>query len=254
MSQKIGVKTVSEIKIMQEGGAKLGLVKKALEKAVKPGVTGKEIDDLADVLIAKYGCKSSFKMVPNYHWSTCINVNEGVVHGIPKKEVVFKNGDIVSVDVGVFYKGFHTDTSTSVIAGTNTNAAIIAFLAAGRSALRKGISAARPGKTIGDISRSIEVTLKKAKLNPIRALVGHGIGRELHEAPYIPCFVSSSMDEKLVIKEGWALAIEVMYTMGNSDLVLEEDNWTIRTKDGKISGLFEETVAVTQNGPIVLTG
>ena len=253
MSSKVSVKTSDAIEKMREGGAKLGEIMRKLESAIKPGVASSEIDELASELITKAGCKSSFKMVPNYYWATCVNVNAGVVHGIPKKETIFRDGDLVSVDVGVYFKGYHTDTSTSVVAGKTSQSSLTAFLDTGKRALKKGISVAEVGNTIGDISAKIESTLNKAKLNPIRALVGHGIGRQLHEAPYIPCFVSGSLDEKLEIQEGWTLAIEVMYTQGKSDLILEEDNWTIRTKDGKISGLFEETVAVTQNGPIILT-
>ncbi|OGM74614.1 type I methionyl aminopeptidase [Candidatus Woesebacteria bacterium RIFCSPLOWO2_12_FULL_42_8] len=252
MSAKVNVKTVADIEKMRQGGKKLAEIRRSLESAIKPGIAASEIDALADKLIEKAGCKPSFKMVSGYCWSTCVNVNEGVVHVIPKKEIVFADGDLVSVDVGVYYRGYHTDTSTSVIAGKAKNGQL-SFLATGRNALKKGILAARIGNKVGDISEAIESSLKKANLSPIRALVGHGIGKELHEAPYIPCFVSNSLDESLKIKEGWTLAIEVMYTQGKPDLVLEEDNWTIRTKDAKISGLFEETVAVIQNGPIILT-
>jgi len=252
MSEKIDIKSVEEIEIMKEGGTKLAKIRRSLEKAVRPGVSAEDLDKLAEGLINKSGCKPSFKMVPNYFWSTCVNVNDGVVHGVPKRDVVFKDGDLVSIDVGVYYRGFHTDTSISIIAGDDRKK-LSHFLDVGKSALKEGMSKSIVGNRIGDISWAIESTLKEAKLNPIRALVGHGVGRKLHEAPFIPCFVSGSNDEKLEIQEGWTLAIEVMYTLGDPDLVLDEDNWTIRTKDGRISGLFEETVAVTQNGPIILT-
>ncbi len=237
---------------MKEGGKKLAGVKNALKKAVGVGVKASEIDDLAEKLIKKEGGKPSFKMVPGYCWATCVNLNEGVVHGIPKPEIVFKDGDIVSLDVGMFYKGFHTDTSTTVLVGKDKDKE--RFLEIGRRALRKAIKEAKPGRRIADISARIEETLVAADLTPIRALVGHGIGRDLHEDPHIPCFVQGSRESSPIIPEGATFAIEVMYTKGTPDIYVDRaDQWTIRTRDGKIASLFEETVAVVADGPIVLT-
>ena len=246
------LKTPSEIKIMAEGGKKLGRVKKALMDKVREGVSAKEIDDLADELIKKEGGEASFKMVPGYHWATCVNVNDGVVHGIPKEEIVFKKGDVVSVDVGMFYKGFHTDTSFTV--GLGVIKEINKFLDTGKDALKKAIQEAKGGKKIFDVSEAIESTLKQSGYSPIRALVGHGVGRDLHEEPKIPCFTTGEASSSPEIPEVAVLAIEVMYAMGAGEVKLDEDGWTILASDGTISGLFEETVAVTKNGSIVLTG
>jgi len=236
---------------MIEGGRKLGRIKKRLIAEIKPGTTAQEIDLLTEELIKKAGGKPSFKMVPGYSWATCVNLNEGVVHGIPRKEIIFKKGDIVSVDLGLFYQGFHTDTSFSVgILPTRTE---IRFLETGKLALRRGIEKAVPGNRIFDISEAIQTTLEAASASPIRALVGHGIGRDLHERPQIPCFVSGSREKSPEIQVGMVFAIEVMYSQGKPDVFVAEDGWTISTKDGKIAGLFEETVAVTSNGPVVLT-
>jgi methionyl aminopeptidase len=248
---KIHIKSLEEIEIMREGGKKLAHVRNKLEEKVAEGVSAMEIEELAVDLIKKSGAESSFKKVPGYKWATCININEGVVHGIPKKETIFKKGDIVSVDVGLYYKGFHTDTSTSKLIGEDKGKQ--KFLEVGKSALKAGIRQAIVGNHIVDISEAIESVLKGAALTPIEALTGHGVGRELHEEPYIPCFVRGSRGKSIEISKGMVLAIEVMYTEGNSDIMIDSDGWTIRTKDGKISALFEETVAVTNDGPFVLT-
>ena len=233
------------------GGKKLGRIKNELGELIAEGVSAKEIEDLAVSLIKKTGGKASFKMVPGYRWATCVNVNQGVVHGTPKQGIVFKKGDIVSVDVGLFYKGFHTDTSFTV--GVDGDLKTKRFLESGREALRQAISKARPGNTVFDISKIIQDTLEAKALSPIRALVGHGVGKGLHEPPPIPCFVNGKKEESPKIPEGAVLAIEVMYSEGKPDIVVGDDGWTIETKDGKIAGLFEETVAVTGNGPLVLT-
>jgi methionyl aminopeptidase len=245
-------KTPEEVEIMKACGEKLRRVKNALREKVKEGVRAGDIEELATELIKKEGGQSSFKMVPGYHWSTCVNTNDGVVHGIPHPSIVFKKGDIVSVDVGMYYKGFHTDTSFSV--GINVSPENNKFLKVGEEALRKGIKSAKAGSKIYDISEAIETVLLKGGVNPMEALVGHGVGRELHEDPQIPCFTYGRREDSPEIPEGATLAIEVMYTRGKPDIYIDrQDKWTIRTKDGKISALFEETVAVTNGGPIVLT-
>lgn len=250
-SNGIIIKSPEEIKLMTEGGKKLAAVKGALRKEVAVGISAYDIEVLAQKLIKKAGAKPSFAMVPGYAWATCVNVNEGVVHGIPKREIIFKKKDVVSIDVGLYYKGFHTDTSFSV--GLETDDKVNKFLETGKKALYEAISEAKIGNRIYDISSRISGVLKRGGYTPIRALVGHGVGRSLHEEPQIPCFVDGFKEKSPVIPEGAALAIEVMYTMGGSDVVLTNDRWTISTSDGTISGLFEETVAVTNKGPKVLT-
>ena len=250
-SSGIKIKTADEIKIMAEGGVRLGRVKNALKEAVNAGVSASEIESLANDLLKKEGVEASFKKVPGYSWATCINVNKGLVHGIPSPEVIFKKGDLVSVDLGAYFRGFHTDTSFSVVVeGGEANSK---FLNIGKDALARAIKQARPGNHIYDISRAIEETVLKAGYAPIRALVGHGVGRELHEDPQIPCFVPGKIEESPRIEAGMALAIEVMYAQGSDKVEIGEDGWTISMADGKISGLFEETVAIGNNGPVVLT-
>lgn len=247
----IPLKNDSEIQIMAEGGAKLGRIKKELSHAVKAGVKASEIEELAVDLIKKEEAEASFKKVPGYRWATCVNVNAGLVHGIPASGVIFKKGDLVSIDVGVFYKGFHTDTSVSV--GVDLDPENRRFLNTGREALEKALKEARQGNYIHDISKAIEDTIEAAGYTTIKALVGHGVGRKLHEEPQIPCFVPGARQESLEIKRGMVLAIEVMYAKGSDKVEVLEDGWTIAMRDGKISGLFEDTVAVTDKGPVVLT-
>jgi len=247
----IPIKSKREIEIMQEGGKRLSEVKHILASRVREGVSAWEIEEEAEKQILKRGGTPSFKTVPGYSWATCINVNEGIVHGIPKKDVIFKKNDLVSVDLGLIYKGFHTDTSFSLVIGKEPLKE--KFLEAGRKALSLAIDNARAGRRIFDISKAIEETLNKAGYRPVRSLFGHGVGRELHEEPQIPGFVYARREDTPEIKVGMVLAIEVIYVMGREQLVLEKDGWTISTADGKISALFEESVAVTPQGPLVIT-
>jgi methionyl aminopeptidase len=247
----IQIKSAEEIKIMAEGGAKLARVKEALAASVAPGVRASEIEDLAVKLIKQEGAEPSFKKVPDYYWATCINLNEGLVHGIPTSDVLFRDSDLVKIDVGIYYKGFHTDTSISV--GINIDAKKREFLNAGKNALAKAIKAARLGNRIYDISGAIEETIEAAGFTTIKALVGHGVGRELHEDPQIPCFLPGSIKDSPEIKPGMTLAIEVMYAAGSDKVERLKDGWTIAMRDGKISALFEDTVAITDTGTKVLT-
>ncbi len=236
---------------MIEGGKMLAFVKKTLKNKVGEGVSAIEIEELAVKTIKEVGGEISFNKVPGYKWATCININEGIVHGIPKKEMIFKKDDIVSVDCGVYYKGFHTDTSFTK--GVEVSRFRQKFIEAGSYALKKGIEKVKAGNRIYDISEAIENALSKNNLTPVRALVGHGVGRELHEPPAVYCYTFGKRENSPEIPVGAVLAVEVMYTTGSGDLKLAKDGWTISTSDDTISGLFEDTVAVTERGPIVLT-
>lgn len=249
---KISIKTPAELKIMEEGGKILHEIKLKLKEAAKIGVSAAEIDSLAEKLIIASGAEPAFKKVEDYSWSTCINVNEGVVHGIPHKEIIFKDGDLVSIDLGILYKGFYTDTSTSF--GLNASKEVEKFLKAGKEAFQKAVSVVVPEKSyIYDISKAMEESLVGNGYTPILDLTGHGIGKSLHEQPYIPCFASGLRIESTKIVPGMALAVEVMYCMGEPDLVKENDEWTIVTEDGKIAGLFEDTLIVTEKGYKIIT-
>jgi methionyl aminopeptidase len=246
------IKTPEEIKIMAEGGKMLGEIRDSVASAVRPGITSEELENLACGLIEKTSGQASFKMVKGYKHATCISINDVVVHGIPDREVIGE-GDIVGVDVGLFYRGFHTDTAVTVGTG-KIGPENQTFLDTGRRALKEALLQARQGKRIWDISRVIQECVEKSGYSAVTALTGHGIGKNLHEEPAIPCFAIGRPENSAKIVEGMVLAIEVMYNKGRPEVVYKnEDGWTISTVDGKISGLFEHTVAVTKNGPVVLT-
>jgi methionyl aminopeptidase len=247
------IKTKEEIDIMRESGKRLKGVFDSILPQIKPGVTKKEIDRRAEELILKLGGQPSFKMVPGYHWATCVTVNEEVVHGIPD-EYVIKERDIISLDAGVLYGGFHTDKSWTVeMSNAKRQMSNLKFLQAGKLALARAIEAARPGKRVGHISLAIQKTIEGAGYTCIRDLTGHGVGRKLHEKPKIPCFLKDKLENTALLREGMTLAIEVIYCWGKSELALAEDGWTIITRDGKMAALFEETIAVTADSPLVLT-
>lgn len=252
----IKIKTPAEIEIMKKGGL---ILKTALEKtlaAVKPGVLVSDLDKLVEEEIIRLGGEPGFKRVEGYHWTTCFSINEDVVHGIPTKRVI-KEGDVVGIDMGVFYKGFNTDTSWTVLVNTTNNkeqSKEKEFLEVGEKALEEAIKQAKPGNKITDISKAIDDIISEAGYSPVKALTGHGVGKDLHEDPMIPCFFDKrAVKRSPVICAGMVLAVEVIYNLGSSDLILANDGWTIKTKDGKISGLFEKTVAVTTNGHLILT-
>lgn len=246
------LKTKEEIKIIQEGGRRLNEVLRKVIGSVREGVTTLDLDKVAEEEIIKKGGQPSFKMVPNYHWAACICLNEIVVHGIPNK-VPLKKGDILGIDLGMFYQGWHTDTAWTIQVGKEDTPT--RFLKTGQEVLKKAISLAVAGHYLGHISLAIQQTIEKEGYSPVRQLTGHGIGRKLHEEPAIPCVLKGQMEKTPLLKEGMVLAIEVIYNMGKSGIVYKNnDGWTIISCDGLPSATFEHTVAVTQNGPLILTG
>jgi len=247
----IPIKNKSQIQIMKEGGKRLSWVLNQVLKEVKPGIALWQLDKLAETLIKKQGGRPSFKMVPKYHWTTCININEGVVHGIPG-EYQLKENDLVSIDVGMFYQGFHVDMARTVEVRSG-KWEVGKFLAVGERALRKAIKAAKAGNRVGHISQAMEKELREAGFSPIETLTGHGVGQKLHEEPQIPCLLVEQIEKTPPLKNGMVLAIETIYAQGKPDLVISDDDWTIKTADGKLSGLFEETVVINGKKPLVLT-
>lgn len=235
---------------MTEGGARLGKIKRELLDAVKVGVTPLKIDALADRLIASYGDYPSFKTVRGYHHATCININDAVVHGIPTA-VPFKPGDLVTIDVGLVHKGWHLDTSTTTQVPP-TSDKIDKFLEVGREAVESAIKQALSGKSIYQVSEAMQKVVEGAGYNVIRDLTGHGVGKHLHEEPSIPCY-ADPRTKNIILKPGQSLAVEIMYTMGDYRLKIGPDGWTLYTIDGSLTGMFEESVFVTETGYLVLT-
>ena len=244
----ISVKTKEEIEIMKEGGRRLALVMKEALLSIKPGLSLFEIDQNIEKLILKNGGQPSFKTVPDYHWASCLNVNQGVVHGVPS-DYRLKENDLLSLDIGFFFKGFHTDMATTVYLKDQKDI----FLETGKRALKKAIKAARIGNRVGHISQAMEKEIRKAGFSPVEVLTGHGVGKKLHEKPSIPCLLLEPVESTPKLEEGMTLAVEVIYTQRNSEVVLTKDNWTIETADGKLAGLFEKTIAVQSGKPLILT-
>jgi methionyl aminopeptidase len=248
----IKLKTTREIEIMKEG-AKItaSALGKTLEAAA-PGTKLLELEEIAEEEITRLGAEPAFKRVAGYDFATCLNLDEGVVHGLPTKKELAE-GNLLSVDLGAYYKGFNTDSSWTVYVGDIKKAPQekIRFLEAGKKALAAAINQARVGNRVGDISSAMQGVLEEAGYNPVDSLVGHGIGKDLHEKPQVPCKVIHGFGPRL--KEGMTLAIEAIYSAGSTNLVVADNGWTVATDDGSLSGLFEHTVAVTKKGPIILT-
>lgn len=239
---------------MAEGGKILGKVVDRTFEKVEPGISTLEINRQIEEAISNFGAKPSFKMVPGYSFASCVGLNSEVVHSIPRKDKVIKEGDLLKIDTGVFWKGFHTDLSWSVRLGKRKGQFVKdEFLSVGEKALQKAVETAKIGNFVGSISAKIEGVVERSGCHPVKVLTGHGIGRALHEEPFIPCFLKGRVEDTPNLLPGMTLAIEVIYAQGSPEVVLESDDWTISTRDGKISGLFELTVAVTVNEPLILT-
>lgn len=252
----IDLKSPEEIKKMQKGGKLLYQVLLQLLDMAVPGVTLAQLDEKAEKLILRGGGKPSFKMVHDYKWTICACLNDVVVHGIPT-DYTLRDGDLLGIDCGVYLEGFHADHAWSKIVGDNKQKSVAdkkKFLDVGLSAFEKAIKQAVAGNYIYDISRAIQETVEAGGYSVVRSLVGHGVGRKLHEEPEVPGVVRGKRENSIKIVQGMVLAIEVIYNLGSPDVVYKgKDGWTIATKDGKISGLFESTVAITSRGGIVLT-
>lgn len=248
----IDYKTPEEIKIMQHGGHILAEVLYHVMEQIKPGMTELEVDQMAEKMIRERGGEPGFKRVPGYYYTVCMSTNDVVVHGIPGN-YAFKPGDLVGVDCGVFYKGFHTDMSHSVIVPGAARHESEKFLKIGKKALDESIKEAVIGNRIGHISKKIQDIVEGAGYSIVRSLIGHGVGRELHEEPEVPGYLVQPIDNTPLLKEGMTIAVEVIYNMGSREVTLDEDGWTIRTEDGALAGLYERTIAITKDGPLMLT-
>lgn len=249
-------KTPQEIEIMRDGGKRLGNVLQQLLEIAQPGVSLVEIDKKASELIASYDAVPSFTTVKGYKWPTCLCVNENVVHCIPTKRIL-QDGDVLTIDVGLIYKGFHTDTAWTKIVGTDTSAEKESkekFLQVGQQALSEAIKLATIGTHIGSISASTQQIIESAGYSIIKSLVGHGVGKELHEDPQVPNYVRGDYRNTYQFAGGETIAIEPIYVMGKPNVVYENsDGWTIATRDRSLAAVFEHSIAITENGPIVLT-
>ena len=243
-------KSQREIETMARAGAVVADTLALLEEHIQPGVTTRELDELAEEFIRSRGGVPTFKGYKGYPAATCLSPNAMVVHGIPGRTKL-ENGDILSVDVGVTLDGFVADSAWTFPVGTISPDAQ-KLLDACKAALEAGIVEARVGNTISDISQAVQAVTEAAGFSVIRSLVGHGVGRSMHEDPQVPNFVSTSKGPEL--KDGMTIAIEPMITAGAAEVYIHDDDWSISTADASLAAHFEHTVAVTVQGPRILTG
>lgn len=246
----IVLKTSRELGVMRKAGI---ISQKALRlagEAVEPGVSAWEIDKLVRQYIESEGAVPSFLGYDGYPASACISVNDVVIHGIPTKSVILKKGDIVSIDVGAYYEGFHGDNAWTFPCGEISEEAQ-ALLEATERSLFLGIEQARPGNRVGDVGRAVQEYVEARSYSVVREFTGHGVGAKMHEDPSVPNYGTPGRGARLTA--GMVIAIEPMINQGRRDIKVEADGWTVRTKDGKLSAHFEHTVAITPNGPVILT-
>jgi methionyl aminopeptidase len=243
-------KSQQEIETMARAGAIVADTLAVVEEHIQPGLTTGELDEVAEEYIRSRGGVPTFKGYRGYPAATCLSPNSMVVHGIPGK-VKLENGDILSVDVGVTLDGFVADSAWTFPVGT-ISADAQRLLDTCKAALAAGIEQARVGNTVSDISQAVQTVTEAAGFSVIRSLVGHGVGRSMHEDPQVPNFVSSHKGPEL--KEGMTIAIEPMITAGAAEVYIHDDEWSISTADASLSAHFEHTVAITAQGPRILTG
>lgn len=245
----IYLKSPAEIAIMRKNGA---ILRDCLEKAaemVKPGVKKEDIDHAVEAMILKSGAKPAFKGFHGYPASTCLSVNEEVVHGMPNERVL-EEGDICGVDIGVLRDGYYVDAARTLPVG-EISADARKLLQVTKEALQRGIAKARIGNRLSDISHDVEKFALENGFSVVKTLVGHGIGQRMHEEPQVPNFGPPSQGPKL--EEGLVIAIEPMINIGEADVFTKDDGWTVVTVDGALSAHFEDTIAITKDGPEILT-
>ena len=255
MAEKITIKTQKDIEILREGGKRLSRVLSEVAKAVKPGITEIELNDLAEKLIAELGDKPAFKNYKPHGAKTafpsalCVSVNDEVVHGIPG-HIKLKDGDIVGLDLGLEHDGLFTDMSVTVPVGEIDDKAK-KLIETTKKALEAGIRFVKDGVKTGDVGNAIESVIKKEKFGIVRELAGHGVGYSVHEPPYVPNYGRKGAG--ITLKEGMVIAIEPMVNEGKDAIAEADDEWTVITRDGSRSAHFEKTIVVTRNGAEVLT-
>ncbi len=250
----IDIKKPEELEKMKKGGKILADVLSEVLDNAKPGVTERELDEMADRLILEKGGEVAFKKVPGYKHATCVSTNNVVVHGIPTNYKL-KRGDVIGLDCGVYYKGYYTDMSNSIRVGGSVGDGVDKFLDTGKRALKAGISQAVAGNRIGHISKAIQdIVEEEGGYSVVRSLIGHGVGKTLHEDPEVPGYLSKKIESTPLLKTGMTIAIEVIYNMGEYEVSFaNNDGWTIVTSDGTLSGLYERTVAINGKTPEILT-
>ncbi len=252
----VTIKSENEIRIMREGGRRLAQVMIELEKAVRPGINTLELDKLAEELVLKAGGIPAFK---NYGGETgnpfpatiCVSINSEVVHGIPSRDVILKEGDILKIDIGMKYEGYFSDMARSFAVGNISNKAK-EIIETAKNSFYEGFENMRAGKKLGEYSKAVQRYVERNGYSVIRNLVGHGIGKNLHEDPQIPNYYEKRMGN-LKLEAGMTLALEPMINEGGYETVLGDNGWVFLTKDGKLSAHWENTILITEKGAEILT-
>jgi methionyl aminopeptidase len=249
----IAIKKEEEIKKMGKAGEILAEVLDILEANAKPGLSTAELDSLAEKLIHSRGARPSFKGFNGFPASICASLNDEVVHGIPSKRKILRGGDLLKIDVGVEFEGYHADGARTFVVGNGeVDEIVIELINTTKVALEKGIMAARKGARLGDIGYAIQSYVEGKGFSVVKALTGHGIGRSLWEDPPVPNY--GSRGKGIILKEGMTLAIEPMVNIGDDRVFTAKDGWTVKTADGSLSAHFEHTIAIMGEGCLILTG
>ena len=246
----VTIKSEREIELMREAGRILAHVHEELGKMLKPGISTMDIDRTGERMIRSFGCIPSFKNYNGYPASICVSVNDEVVHGIPNKHRILREGDIVSLDAGVIYNGYHSDAARTHAIGRISPEAQ-QLIEVTRECFFEGIKYARAGRHLNDISSAIQAYAEHFGYGVVRDLVGHGVGKALHEDPEVPNFAQRRKGIRLC--PGMTLAIEPMINMGRADVVWLNDDWTVVTDDGSLSAHYENTVLITEGEPEILS-
>lgn len=248
----ITVKSSREIELMTEAGRILEIVHKELEKALHPGMTTKAIDRLGEEIIRSYGCIPSFLDYNGYPASICVSVNDEVVHGIPSEHRIIREGDIVSLDAGVIYEGYHSDAARTVAVGEVSEEAKF-LIERTRQSFIEGMKKAVAGNHLYDISAAIGDYANQFGYGVVEDLCGHGVGSHLHEEPEIPNFRQSRFRRGIKLKPGMTLAVEPMINVGTKDVLWMDDEWTVVTEDKSLSAHYENTILITDGKPEILS-
>ena len=246
----IQLKNSAQISAMMEAGRITGEALLVAREHVREGVSTMELDTVIRNYIEKCGAKPSFLGYGGFPGSACISINDEVIHGIPSKKRILKEGDIVKIDVGAFYKGFHGDSARTIAVG-NVSEEALRLITVTRESFFKGVAAVKTGNRIGDVGSAIQGCVEEAGFSVVKRYIGHGIGHELHESPDVPNFGTAGRGTRLCA--GMAIAIEPMVNIGGEEVYELPDGWTVKTKDGSLSAHYENTVALTSDGVIITT-
>ena len=246
----IYLKSKQEIALLREAGRVVAQTHQELKKHIKPGISTYELDMIAEEFIRSKGCTPSFKGYGGFPGSVCISINDTLIHGIPSKSIILKDGDLVTIDIGACYKGYHGDSAWSYVVGEGSEE-VNRLMEVTEKSLFEGLNQAKPGNRVGDISHAIQSYVEANGYSLPEDYTGHGVGRDVHEDPAVPNVGEANRGPRL--KAGMVIAVEPMVNAGTSDTYTLDDGWTVKTADHKLSCHFEHTIAITEDGYEIMT-